>query len=273
MEKYSVLMSLYIKEKPEYLKLAVQSMLDQTAAPDEIVIVKDGPLTGELQAVLDEFEKKYSTLFCIIGYEENRGLGYALNYGLAHVRNELVARMDTDDIAEPDRCRQQLMCFLAEPSPDIVGGDIAEFIHSPAEPVGVRAVPAGDAEIKEYIKKRCPFNHMTVMYKKHAVEAAGGYLDWFWNEDYYLWLRMLLAGCRFANTGTILVRARVGEEMYRRRGGRKYWKSESALQKYMLQNRIINRRTYVLNCGKRWIVQCLLPNKIRGWVFQKFARS
>ena len=130
-----------------------------------------------------------------------------------------------------------------------------------------------DKEIKEYMKKRCAMNHVAVMYKKSSVLRVGNYQDWPWNEDYYLWVRMLKEGCRFANTGTILVNVRVGEDMYRRRGGWRYFKSEAKLQKYMKKNKIIGFGTYVMNVAKRFIVQVLLPNKIRGWVFKKFARK
>lgn len=162
MEKYSVLMSLYIKEKPEYLRLAVDSMLNQTVKPDEIVIVEDGPLTDALYAVLDEYGDKITR----VRNEKNLGLGLALNLGLKVCRNELVARMDTDDISKPERCEVQLHYFEQHPETDIVGGDIAEFIGDESNIVGKRMVPQTNAEIREYMKKRCAFNHMSVMYKK-----------------------------------------------------------------------------------------------------------
>lgn len=269
MEKYSVLMSLYIKEKPEYLRLAVDSMLNQTVKPDEIVIVEDGPLTDALYAVLDEYGDKITR----IRNEKNLGLGLALNVGLKACRNELVARMDTDDISKLERCEVQLHYFEQHPETDIVGGDIAEFIGDESNTFGKRMVPQTNAEIREYMKKRCAFNHMSVMYKKTAVEAAGGYQDWFWNEDYYLWIRMWLNGAVFGNTGTVLVDVRVGEEMYQRRGGKKYFKSEKGLQDYMLEHNMIGFGTYVMNVSKRFVVQKILPNSARGWVFRKFARK
>lgn len=269
MEKYSVLMSLYKKEKPEYLRLAVDSMLNQTVKPDEIVLVEDGPLTDELYAVLDEYGDKLTR----VRNEKNLGLGLALNVGLKACRNELVARMDTDDISKPERCEKQLRYFEQHPETDIVGGDIAEFIGDETNIIGKRMVPQTNAEIREYMKKRCAFNHMSVMYKKTAVEAAGGYQDWFWNEDYYLWIRMWLNGAVFGNTGTVLVNVRTGEEMYQRRGGKKYFKSEKGLQDYMLEHRMIGFGTYAMNVSKRFIVQEMLPNSVRGWVFRKFARK
>lgn len=273
MEKYSVLMSLYKKEKPKYLTVAIDSMLNQTVFPDEIVIVKDGPLTQELENLLNEYKNKYPELFNIVVSKENIGLGRALNLGLGHCKNELVARMDTDDISVIDRCEQQLKFFEKDKTIDLVGGDITEFICDEQNITGKRVVPKTDKEIKEYIKKRCPFNHGTVMFKKNSVINAGNYKDWFWNEDYYLWIRMLENNCTFANTGTILVNFRSGADMYSRRGGMKYFKSEAKLQKYMFSKKMISLPRYLINVTERLILQVLMPNKLRGFIFRKFARE
>ena len=155
----------------------------------------------------------------------------------------------------------------------LTSANITEFIGEPHNIVGKRSVPESDFEIKQYLKKRCPFNQVTVMFKKSTVQSVGGYIDWYCDEDYYLWLRMYLSGAMFANTDKFLVNVRVGKEMYERRGGIKYFKSEAKLQKYMLKNNVIGFGTYFLNVSKRFIVQVLLPNKIRGWVFKKFARE
>ena len=269
MEPYSVLMSLYKKEHPEYLRLALDSMINQTVKPDEIVMVEDGPLTYELYKVIEEY-KDYLT---IVVNENNLGLGLALNKGLVACRNELVARMDTDDIAELDRCEKQLLYFATHPDTTILGGQIEEFITDPKDVVGKRIVPEGNDELKEYMKRRCPFNHMTVMFKKTDIIKAGNYQDWFWNEDYYLWIRLALEGFVFANLPETLVHTRVGADMYQRRGGDKYFKSEIGIQKLMLEKKMIGHGTYIMNCVKRLVVDKLMPNKIRGWVFQKFARE
>ena len=271
--KYSVLMSLYAKEKPEYLRLAIDSMLKQTVVPDEIVIVEDGPLTDTLYAVLDEYKTKFLQIIRTVRNEKNLGLGLALNVGLNECRNDLVARMDTDDIAKDDRCERQLKYFLENPDTTILGGQIAEFITSPENIVGRRVVPETDFELKEFIKKRCPFNHMTVMFKKTDVIKAGNYQDWFWNEDYYLWIRLALEKFLFANLPDILVYTRVGADMYQRRGGDKYFRSEIEIQKLMLRKKLIGYGTFLMNCGKRLVVEKLMPNRVRGWVFQKFARE
>ena len=237
MEKYSVLMSLYIKEKPDYLRHALDSMINQTIKPDEIVLVEDGPLTDELYAVVEAYKDQLH----LIVNNTNLGLGPALNRGLEACKNELVARMDTDDIAVLDRCEKQIRFLEDNPAITIVGGQIEEFIDDPSNITGRRIVPETDKELKAYMKKRCPFNHMTVMFKKSDVIKAGNYQDWFWNEDYFL--------CD------------------------KYFKSEIGIQKFMLDKKMIGCGTYLINCGKRLMVEKLMPDKLRGWVFQKFARS
>ena len=226
MEKYSVLMSLYKKEHPEHLRLALDSMINQTVKPDEIVLVEDGPLTDDLYAVV----KDYQPYLHIVVNEKNLGLGLALNKGLDECRNEFVARMDTDDIAELDRCEKQLSFFEKNPTVAILGGQIEEFITLPDSVVGKRVVPCTNQELKQYMKKRCPFNHMTVMFKKSEILRAGSYQDWFWNEDYYLWIRLALQGAEFANLPDTLVHTRVGADMYQRRGGDKYFKREIKIQ-------------------------------------------
>ena len=266
-------MSVYKKEKPEYLKTAIDSMLFQTMIPDEIVIVKDGNLTPELDMVLEKYLNDQPEHFNIVGYEKNRGLGLALNYGLGKCKNQIVARMDTDDIALPDRCEKQLKMFEENKELEIVGGDIAEFVDVPTNIIAYRRVPTTDKSIKDYMKIRCPFNHMAVMFKKAAVIKAGNYQDWYCNEDYYLWIRMLEAKCVFSNIGDVLVNVRVGADTYSRRGGKEYFTSEIKLQKYMLDNNIIGYLRYILNVSKRVIIQRIFPNRIRFWVFRKFARE
>jgi glycosyltransferase involved in cell wall biosynthesis len=265
-------MSIYIKEKPNYLRQSIDSMLNQTVIPDEIVIVKDGPLTEELEEVLKEYKDKYPELFNIVVSEKNLGLGLALNLGLNNCANELVARMDTDDISLPERCEKQLELFQQDASLSLLGGNISEFIVDETNIVARRIVPSCNEKIGEYLKSRCPFNHMTVMFKKSEVLKVGSYQDWFWNEDYYLWIRMFEAGCKFGNLSDILVNVRVGADMYKRRGGSKYFKSEAALQKYMLEKKIIGFKRYLLNVGIRFILQVVMPNSMRGFVFKKFAR-
>lgn len=217
MKKYSVLMSLYIKEKPEYLKLSIQSMVNQTYKPDEIVIVKDGKITPELQSILNTFVAMYPKLFNIVGYEENRGLGLALNYGLEHCRNEIVARMDTDDISKPERCEKQLKRFEEKPELSIVGAWVDEFYEKPDMVVSVRSVPETTDEIYEFAKRRSAFNHPVVMYKKSKVLENGGYSNLRRNQDVDLFGRMLFNGCKAENIGESLLFFRINNDLAKRR--------------------------------------------------------
>ncbi len=271
--EYSVLMSVYYKEKPEYLKLSIESMINQTVSPSEIVLVEDGPLTDGLYKVIADLQSGYPDLFTIVKNPTNLGLGRALAVGLKACKHEIVVRMDTDDISVPDRVEQQLKWFKEIPELDIIGGDIEEFMGTIDNVVGIRKTPVEDQEIKDYMRIRCAFNHMAVTFKKQAVIKSGDYQDFFYNEDYYLWVRMQLAGCVFRNTGTVLCKVRVDENTYKRRGGWKYFKWERILQKYMLKHKIIKYPLYLKNVFKRFIVEVLMPNSIRGWVFKKFARD
>lgn len=271
--KYSVLMSLYINENPQHFKTAINSMIHQTIIPDEIVLVEDGPLSAELYTIINSIKNLYPNLITSVVNQTNMGLGIALRNGLLAARNELVARMDTDDIAVPNRCELQLQFLRENPDISVVGGQIEEFIGETSNIVGKREVPLSNQEIKLFTKRRCPFNHMTVMFKKQDVIEVGNYQDWHWNEDYYLWIRMALCNMKFANIPDMLVNVRVGEDMYKRRGGMTYFKSEAKLQKYMLDNKIIGIGTYLENVAKRFVVQNMLPNKIRGIVFRRFARK
>lgn len=270
---FSVAMSVYKNDNPIFFDRALQSITEnQKVMPTEIVIIVDGPVDEKINAVIEKYSEKYGNLN-VIRLDKNSGLGNALKLAIENAKYELIARMDSDDVSAPNRFEQQLEIMTKNSAVDIVGGDISEFIGDEKNIVAKRKVPILDKEIKEYLKTRCPFNHMTVMYKRSAVLKSGNYIDLFYNEDYWLWIRMVENNCIMANTGTILVNARVGEDMYKRRGGKQYFNSEMFLQKYMLKNGIINLPTFVLNSSKRFVVQMLLPNAIREWVFKTFART
>lgn len=215
--KYSVLMSLYVKEKPEYLRLAIDSMLNQTVQPDEIVIVEDGPLTDSLYAVLDEYKAKYPQIVRTIKNEKNLGLGLALNVGLKECKNELVARMDTDDISKPDRCEKQLKVFAEDMSLSIVGAYVDEFADDPEKIVSTRAVPVMNDEIYQFAKKRSAFNHPAVMYRKSRVLNFGGYANLRRNQDVDLFGRMLFGGCKAQNVPESLLLFRSNNDLAKRR--------------------------------------------------------
>lgn len=274
MNKFSVITSVYKNDKPEYVKVAFDSMLvQQSIKPSEIVLVQDGPVPSELSVLLDEYESKYPEMMHVIRLETNGGLGNALKLGVENAKYDICARMDSDDICLPERFEKQLAYLEEHPECDIVGGQMTEFIESPDNIVGRREVPLLNDEIYEYMKSRCALNHVTVMFRKEAVLKAGNYQDWFWNEDYYLWVRMMMAGCKFANIPDVVVNVRSGADQYARRGGKKYFDSEIGIKRLMLENGLISRGEFILNYIQRFIIQLVLPNSLRGWVYRTFARN
>lgn len=274
MERFSIITSVYKNDKPEFVKEALDSMLvNQSVRPEEIVLVQDGLIPNDLAAIIHNYEGKYSGLFHIIRLDKNAGLGNALRLGVENAKYDIIARMDSDDICLPDRFEKQLMYLENHPECDIVGGQMTEFIDSPDNIVGRREVPLTNEDIYKYMKSRCALNHVTVMFRKEAVLKAGNYQDWFWNEDYYLWVRMMKAKCQFANIPDVAVNVRSGAEQYARRGGKKYFESEIGIKRLMLKEGMITKKEFAINYIERFIIQRILPNKVRGWVFRKFARS
>ena len=269
---FSVLMSLYIKENPNYFRECMESILRQTLQPKEIVIVKDGPLTKELEMVLEEYQGKNPALYTIVPLEKNQGLGIALAEGIKQCKYELVARMDTDDIAREDRFSLQMNEFIKNPKLDICGSNIAEFEDSIENIVAHRRVPTGDAEIKQYQKRRDAFNHMTVMYKKSTVIKAGNYQSCMLMEDSLLWVNMFLAGAVAKNIDDNLVYARVGKNMFERRGGFSYFIKYRAGRKVILGTGYISLFDYVLSLAIQLGV-AIVPNCIRGWIYKKFLHQ
>ena len=274
MYAFTVCISVYKNDKPENVRAALDSMLvHQSVKPEEIVLVQDGPVPEELSLLLAEYEGKYPKVLHIIRLEKNGGLGNALRLGVENAKYDIIARMDSDDICLSDRFEKQLAFMEAHPDCDIVGGQITEFIDTPSNIVGKREVPCSNEAIYQYMRSRCALNHPTVMFKKKSVLKAGNYIDWFWNEDYYMWIRMMELGCVFANLPDVLVNMRSGLDQYGRRGGMKYFKSEIGIKKLMLEKGMINRKEYVVNYIQRFIIQLMLPSSVRGWVFRTFARK
>ncbi|MBO4572318.1 MAG: glycosyltransferase [Clostridia bacterium] len=275
-EMFSVAMCVYGGDDPQWFDRALESVtVGQIVKPKEIVLVVDGPIPETIETVIEKYNDLFQGLqidFKIVRFETNQGHGNARRASVDNSSYDIVALMDADDVSFENRFKLQIE-LLKEKNVDVCGGYISEFIGEENNIVSYRKTPFENKDIVEYAKSRCPMNQVTVMFRKEAYYKAGGYIDWFWEEDYYLWLRMIKNGATFANVEEVLVNVRVGEDMYKRRGGLKYYKSEKKLQKYMLKEHFIGFPKYVVNCLKRFIVQVLLPNKIRGWVFKKFARS
>ncbi len=214
-----------------------------------------------------------SIAFTPIYLQQNQGLGNALRLALEKASYELVARMDSDDISYQNRFERQLACFIDDADIDIVGGEITEFIGDETNITGKRTVEESDEAIKADMKKKCAMNHVSVMYKKTAVQRAGGYIDWPWNEDYYLWLRMMLTGSKFRNVAIPMVNVRVGDAMSSRRGGMPYFKSEAGIQKFMFENKMIGFPRYIYNVALRFGGEVIATNGMRTKLFKLFRKE
>ena len=265
-------MSVYHGDNATFFKQSIDSLLSQTRKPDEIVLVVDGPVGDDINKVISDFEKSCD-YFRVIRLEKNSGHAVARQTGVNASKYDYIAIMDSDDIAIPDRFEKQLAYMEDHPECDIVGGQITEFIDSPDNIVGKREVPCDNEAIYQYMRSRCALNQPTVMFKKKSVIDAGNYQDWFWNEDYYMWIRMMERGCVFANLPDVLVNMRSGLDQYGRRGGMKYFKSEEGIQRYMLQHHLISFPRYLYNVTGRFVIQVLLPNWLRGFVFRTLFRK
>jgi len=269
--EFSILMSVYHEDSPEFFREALHSVFNHTLLSDELILVVDGEVSEETKKIIEEFET--SENIETIWLKENMGLGYARSIGLDKCKHELVAIMDSDDICVSNRFEKQIKCFKENKKLSIVGSSISEFCTEKLNVIGKRVLPTKDADLKKILKIRCPFNHMTVMFKKTEVEKAGGYKDWYHNEDYYLWIRMYLNGSVFSNLEDVLVYARTNVDFYKRRGGWKYFLSEYKLQRFMYSNKINNFFRCSTNILIRFVVQLLLPYYVREKVFIKFFRQ
>ncbi len=267
---FSVLLSLYYKESPDFLYQSLASIFDQTAIPAEVVLVKDGPLTEELKKILLGYQQKYSSLK-IIPLPQNQGLGRALNEGLKHCTYDIVARMDTDDIAKPDRFEKQLSFLEAHPEIDVVGSWIDEFEGSIDNILSVRKLPETPEELFQYGKSRNPINHPAVMFRKSAVLRNGSYQHFPLFEDYYLWVRMLMNGSKFYNIQESLLYFRTSPDMFKRRGGIKYALTEMKLQYRFYKLGYISLYQMLKNDIVRTVVR-LIPNSFRSIIYQKVLR-
>ena len=265
---YSVLMSVYYKEKPLFLKRSIDSVMEQTIAPDDFVIVCDGPLTPELDEVLLQSCERYGCLN-ILRKEKNEGLGSALHDGLLITKNEIIMRMDSDDVCLKHRAEIQLP-FMNEY--ELVGSSISEFENSEDNIIGYRVVPTKQKDIEQFAKRRNPFNHPSVMFRKSTILKAGNYQTLLYVEDYFLWVRVLLLGSKVANISEPLVNMRSGLIMRSRRSGKTYRNSIKNLRKFMLDNKMISKLRY-FGLSIEQTAFLLVPVRIKEHLYSIFLRK
>lgn len=270
---YSVLMSVYHKEQPKHLRMAVESMLNQTVPPSDFVIVCDGPLTEELDRVTEDFKNQAPELFQIVRLEENKGLGLALKEGLTYCKADLVARMDTDDIAVSDRMEKQLAFMNQHPEISVVGAQIAEFEEAPDHIIRYRMVPECQKDILHKLKFANPMNHVTVLFQKEHVLNVGSYPHHPGFEDYHLWTKLLSEGYQFHNLPDTCCLVRADAHMLKRRDGWAYFKNTVKMEKLLRKKKLISPWQYLVNITIRFGGTVLLPHGLRKKLFSKLMRK
>lgn len=269
--KFSVLISVYKKENARFFDECLDSLYTQTVKADEWVIVKDGPLTEELDAVIEKY-KNEGVNIKEVALPRNRGLGYALSVGIKECSNELVARMDTDDICVSNRFELQVKEFKNDPELELCGGKILEFEDDVNHPIAERRVPLARDEIVKYHRKRNAFNHMTVMYKRSSVINAGNYKGFLFMEDYVLWLDMLRHGVKCKNIDEYLCNVRTNKDMVARRGGYDNYKRYKIARKYAYKLKFISYYDYVKMNFIQFAV-CMMPKSLRKFIYFGFIHK
>lgn len=268
---YSVLMSVYYKEKADNLEAAIKSMLEQTVPPSDFVIVCDGALTDELDAVIADFERDHPDLANIVRIPENRHLGNALRTGITACKHSIIARMDSDDISLPDRMEKQLPYF-DDPEIAVVGGQICEFCSTDESIHTVRRVPLTHEQIVKTLKSRNPMNHVSTVFRKEPVLEVGSYEEIQRFEDYWLWARLILAGYKLMNIDKICVNVRT-DGMFERRKGKDFFNGAMTFWKKMYRSRLISFPRYQLNLCIWFFATMCVNNKLMSSVYRRFLRE
>jgi glycosyltransferase involved in cell wall biosynthesis len=269
---FSVLLPVWRGDRADWFAASLRSVTrDQTLRPDQVVVVLDGPVGASLRSVLEEAgrDEVAGPLLELVELPENRGLPTALNAGLEACRHELVARQDADDVSLPERFAAQVP--LLDQGADLVGSALREFTEEPGEGLRlgpVRPRPTGDDEIRRYLRTHSPFNHPSVVFRRHQVRAVGGYPDLPVQEDYALWARLLAAGARGANHPEALVLYRTGDALYRRRGGARNLRVDLAIQRELRRLGFVGPVRAVVNLALR-LVYRTVPPSVRRRLYQR----
>ncbi len=275
---FSVIMSIYKSDVPELVRMALDSLLQQTLLPNEIVIVGDGPVPAALELEVESLKlrvesEKLPIEVTYLPQEQNRGLGEAMRIAVENAKHDYVARMDSDDICLPDRFEKQMKCFEEDPELSLVGGMITEFDGEPENIIAKRVLPLDDVGIKKMMRGRCAVNHVTVIFKKADLLRSGNYQPYWLQEDQYLWARMMEHGCKFRNIPDVVVNVRSGKDQIARRSGWRFYKSVVRVFWYMYRHGLISFGYFLYICTIRGVVQVLMPNRLRTWVYLHLLRK
>jgi glycosyltransferase involved in cell wall biosynthesis len=268
----SAIITTYRGDDADELSDALDSILDQTLPPAEVVLVEDGPVTADIESTVADYQHRHSEIFSILPLESNWGQGYARRIGIENANHDLVAMMDADDVSVPQRFELQVEYLQQHPEIDAVGGYSAEFTTDMDSPHAVRQVPVEPAAVASKARFKSPMNQTTVMARRAAILDAGNYRGVDRMEDYGLWGRMLSNGSALANLPTVLAKVRGGGPMYTRRGGWEYAREEVRLQRQFLDMGFVSLPVALVNLCIRVPIR-LLPNRLRAVLYSRFLRN
>lgn len=264
-------MTVYRGDNPSYVKTSIESVLMQTYPSDDFVIVEDGPLPEDLEQVICSYEVSNSEIH-VLRLSQNVGLGKALNEGLPLCKNELIARMDSDDISMPDRCEKQVKAFMDDPELDVVGCPVKEFVETPDNIVGQRIVPLENEAIHKYVRRRDPFNHPTVMYRKSKVMKYGPYGDYRKNQDTDLWIKLLSkGGCKAINIDEFLLMFRFDEGTFRKRKSWTNTKTLINIRWRAFKDRYCSVIDFLVVSGAQLAIY-IMPSGLQRFIYQHILR-
>jgi glycosyltransferase involved in cell wall biosynthesis len=270
-KNYSVLMAVYKNDNCEFLKTAIESIFNQTIKTNDFIIVVDGPIPNSINEYLNAIQKDYNYIN-LIHLKKNSGLGIALSIGVTQCKNNLIMRMDSDDVSLPNRAEYLLRLFVDNPQYSVVGSFVKEF-NEKTTYSRIKINPISQKEIFNYSKFRNPMNHPSVMFKREAILRSGNYIEYKLNEDYFLWIRMLLNGELFYNTSKPLLNMRINNLTYFRRGGLNYFNEQNKIYLYMLKKKHINFFEFLGGVIVRFVFRVLIPSSIRGIIYSHLLRK
>ncbi|WP_353427833.1 glycosyltransferase [Polynucleobacter sp. MWH-UH19D] len=268
---FTVLMAVYRNDDVELFNRAVQSVFANTLLPNHCLIMVDGPVPEALDSAISSLEKAYSPKIQFLRLSKNIGLAKALNAGIAHIHTEWIVRADADDMNLPNRFSELAKAIQGNPEVDLLGSNILE-VDKEGNSVAIREVPTSEVDIRQFVKSRNPFNHMTVAYRRSAVLECGGYPDVYLREDYALWCQFLVRQKRVLNIFKVLVLATAGKEMYARRGGWRYAKAEWEMQRLLVDSGLKGISRGLLDGLLRSII-FVMPSRLRGCIYHYFLRK
>lgn len=270
--EYTVIMSIYIKVNPNYLKESIDSIVNQSFKPKKIILIKDGKLSDEQNFIIDNFNNNYKNLFDIYEFNDNKGAGYAYNFALDKCITKWAAIMDSDDIADLHKFEKQMNYLNQHKNIDLIASNAVEFIDRKDNIISTRIMPQNNEEIVKFAHGRCPIIQPTAIFNVKSVIDAGSYQHSPLTEDYDLYIRMIMNGCRFYTYQEILYYIRTSEDFFKRRGGMKYLKPILSFKYKYLKNGFFSTKQFLKTFLSSLVVS-LMPNKMRTFIYKKFLRN